>query len=693
MSRLRFSAFLLIALCAVGCSKKDSGDQSSDDDTMGDDKPGKTTDGGKPKGDAKVPSSTPDGGPQKRDASVMLPPGDIPDYMQDDTGMSGLSDGDIKKLKEGGDDCAAGSVLYPYDGVVYPVGLAPPTVMFANPVDGAYLKLTYDGVDNVVYEVAGGKSSPGEMTIPIDPWIEVTKRTKGQTLHADISFMAGGKVSTCHYKWKAAQGVLTGTVFYNTYNHPDLGGQGAVLRLPLGATESEVYLKYTGLPSIAGPCISCHSVSFNGERLAASLHNYSPFSQSFEADSYQIGADPQPPVLSQNGLPDSTFAAFTPKGDKILSMGNPQCTRGANAFPRAPNNFMLVPGPAVAGLHDTVSGAEIHAPGLNKDWYMWMPQFSPDGTKVVFNHAKPDGRGGTDRRELAIMDYDDATNTFSNLRVIVKANNVEPSIDYNPLPTLSGGIGGDCFPDTPSDVAAIPHGTCEGPCYPGWPFFTPDGSAVIYVLGSEPDFAAAFPGRDSASKSELWYVDIESGKAVKLANAGDGLKPEDAQSNYYPTVLPVSIGGYYWVFWTSMRDWGHRDTSPSPGQVASNWFGGTSVLNATRKRIWVTALRPPRSSEGFQEDTIDFSSKPFYLEGQSNSGNIRAFAALNPCKDVGGDCETGIDCCTGFCTNGKCAPPKTCGDRGEKCTDDNNCCPTTGTPLVCVNHFCDIVVQ
>lgn len=40
----------------------------------------------------------------------------------------------------------------------------------------------------------------------------------------------------------------------------------------------------------------------------------------------------------------------------------------------------------------------------------------PDGTKVVFNHAKadPNRPGFTDRRELAVMDYDRATQTFSN---------------------------------------------------------------------------------------------------------------------------------------------------------------------------------------------------------------------------------------------------------------------------------------
>ncbi len=39
------------------------------------------------------------------------------------------------------------------------------------------------------------------------------------------------------------------------------------------------------------------------------------------------------------------------------------------------------------------------------------------------------------------------------------------------------------------------------------------------------------------------------------------------------------------------------------------------------------------------------------------SGNIRAFAVLAPCKANGSDCETGLDCCGGSCTMGKCGMP------------------------------------
>jgi hypothetical protein len=397
-------------------------------------------------------------------------------------------------------------------------------------------------------------------------------------------------------------------------------------------------------------------------------------------------------------------------------MGNPQCTGGASAFPRAPNNFPLLQGPSVASLLDTATGRVIQAGGLKAEHYMWMPQFSPKGDKVVFNHAKPDGQGGTDRRELAVMDFDPNTNTFSNLRVIASKQGPEPSLPYRPNPPL-GGLSGqvttgnnDCGgPFAPNErlsgdatVAALPTGSCSEPCYPAWPFFTPDGNGVIYALVSEPDFTVAFPGRDKAAKSELWYVDLTTGQKVRLDNANKGLAGESTQINYYPTVLPVQVGGYYWLVWTSTRKWGTRSTDAPPGAMVDEAFFGTTAREAYRKRLWVSAIRPRLDEQGefSNDELLDPSQPPFYLEGQSNSGNIRAFAALNPCEPVGKTCTSGLDCCTGFCSvkpgeaTGSCVEEVMCSHTNERCETDEDCCPPEGDEPqnYCIGGYCGFVV-
>jgi hypothetical protein len=245
-------------------------------------------------------------------------------------------------------------------------------------------------------------------------------------------------------------------------------------------------------------------------------------------------------------------------------------------------------------------------------------------------------------------------------------------------------------------VGTLATGSCTGPCYPAWPFFTPDGQGVIYAMVNEPDFMSAFPGRDQAAKSELWYVDVNTLDSVRLDNANKGLTAGDELANYYPTVLPVQVGGYYWLFWTSRRDFGHRQLSGTPSTTGN----GQAETEGFRKRIWVSALRPRVQRSELVEALSDLSSPPFYLEGQGETGNTRAFAALNPCKSNGNDCTSGLDCCTGFCSitpgkpTGQCIEKMACAKTNERCTMDSDCCPAEPGQNAnsCIGGYCGFLL-
>ena len=651
-------------------------------------------------------------------------------FSQDETAMGGLDAATLNMLKSATAPCAV-KVTYPYENTMFPGGLVPPTIMWEGSATAAYVQFAYDGSDKVNYQYAAKVGADGELIIPRAAWNEITRRTNNNALVVTLNVLSGSAASSCKMKWKIAPGNMTGAIYYNTYQAPAPGvpGQGAVMRQSLGAV-AEIYKQFDG-PTNAipgtGPCYSCHSVSFNGSTLVASFHDYS--GQVFRVEKFDITQATQPAASGK--LDNANFGALTPDGKKILAMGNPQCTAGSDTFPRKPNNFPLVEGTAVARLLDTATGMDLKATGLAKDFYMWMPQFSPDGKKIVFNHAKPDGKGGTDRRELATMDFDPATNTFSNMKVIVTANGLPgvaaPSIDYSPVPAfggvltcgadmcgddgmpgscMSGGTGmeggaipglGGAIPGIPGDVAALPGGACAGPCYPGWAFFTPDSKAVIYAMISSPDFAEAFPGRDQPSSSELWYVDLELNQTIKLTNANKGLKELDSLSNYYPTVMPVSVGGYFWVFWTAMRDYGHKvqgRSDPNAPVIAA--------AEAIKKRIWGAAIKARKKLVENDDPTlVDPSSPAFYLDGQSESGNVRAFAALNPCLKDASTCKSGLDCCCGYCVQApgadtgvcSCEVPK-CAKLNEKCVKDADCCKPEkkeDPELSCIGGFCGII--
>jgi hypothetical protein len=78
---------------------------------------------------------------------------------------------------------------------------------------------------------------------------------------------------------------------------------------------------------------------------------------------------------------------------------------------------------------------------------------------------------------------------------------------------------------------------------------------------------------------------------------------------------------------------------------------------------------------------------------------MRGYAALAPCKAEGDSCESGADCCNGFCRetsrddNGlpirQCIPPPedTCSLIDELCDTPEDCCDTSN---LCINGRCSL---
>jgi hypothetical protein len=344
------------------------------------------------------------------------------------------------------------------------------------------------------------------------------------------------------------------------------------------------------------------------------------------------------------------MGAVSPDGSKVLTMGSPgdTATSGQVLFPDAPGNVPAMIGPATTKLLDTATGAEIPMTGWTVQ-YAKMPSFSPDGSVVAFNwHEDSDGHS------LAVADFDQATNTASNIRVVYK------------------------------------HDTL----YPGWPFITPDNKEIIFVLGNTPDYVSSYPGRVPLASSDLYIVDIATSNARPLNQAngygssGATYLPQpgrDEHLQFFPTISPVASGGYFWLFFTSRRTYGNRIT-----QIADD---------APTKKIWVSAIAIDPAGSAIQ----DPSAPAFYLPGQeAASGNIRAFAALEPCRVDGADCETGIDCCGGKCSNGKCGdappvqicnepPPPPCSQIEERCNTADDCCPDPPKDIQCINGYCSVV--
>jgi hypothetical protein len=251
-----------------------------------------------------------------------------------------------------------------------------------------------------------------------------------------------------------------------------------------------------------------------------------------------------------------------------------------------------------------------------------------------------------------------------------------------------------------------------------WPYFAPDSKTVLFNTVDWPDYATWDNlGRTKpphANKGDLQAVDIASKTVTSLDSvnglAGSGLYlpygAAEAHMNYEPTALPVAVGGYYWIVFTSRREYGNLMCDATGDSNAYDTDGGLTngtlpdggpglvplILPSKRKKLWVAAIdiniTPGK----------DPSHPAFYLSGQElAAGNMRGFWALDPCQQNGTSCNSGDQCCTGFCREStgadggavlSCVPqPVGCANEFEKCATAGDCCGAS-LGYQCLNGYC-----
>lgn len=565
------------------------------------------------------------GTPGRTDAGLGAPP--IEDFRGNDC-PGALPAGDAMALEGAPTANAAMRFLYPYDGTVWPRGLLSPVLQWTPPPNASDAVRVHIYGKHVDYVACLRTTGPAQLELLQDVWERISEANEGagDPLTVELTALAGGVgVGPIVQKWTFANAKMKGAVFYNSYNSPLAGLRGAVLRLHPGAPAPEVFLSRANFDE----CTGCHAVAANGERIAAETHGFGGISYVTST------VFPLTPTSTPNPAPIATdtppvgFAGFYPDGSRFLTTASP-----GTGGPFVPGNLPGKWGPQATELvSDT--GQAIANSGIVAT--AKMPSFSADGRHVIFTDHTIGGNG----KGLAMMDFDAATNQFSNYRQVYS------------------------------------HSTL----YPGWAFLFPDNSGIIFALGTSDNYVTALglPPQDS----DLYFVDLRNGNvATPLARANGFLDAaqtqpyvpagaRDLHKNFFPTVVPVAAGGYFWIFFTSRRTYGNIKTG---------------LLEATdSKQLWVSAVGIGGSG--------DVSYPAFYLRGQElAAGNIRAFAALEPCRDDGSACETGIDCCSRFCTDGVCGPPvQECSEIDQGCDTVSDCCDQSGQ-VDCIAGFCAVKI-
>ncbi len=304
-------------------------------------------------------------------------------------------------------------------------------------------------------------------------------------------------------------------------------------------------------------------------------------------------------------------------------------------------NFAPLRGPigVQVGAFDPTTGTPQSGSGISKQ--LWMPTFSPDNLLLAYVDATTS--------DLRAYDWDPVNHVASNDRLIVpsSANASLPQIQY---PTIS-----------------------------------PDHQWIVYQRG---------PSLGSLGVSgDIYVASVTNPGAEQQLAALDGVGypfaygSRDQNLDYEPTFAPVAAGGYFWIAFHSRRTYGNKLVNPayvSPGVGV--------------KQLWVAAFdQSPTPGK-------DPSHPPFYLGGQSTTAlNTRGYWALPPCEPDGQQCQTGTDCCGGYCDGisdagvdgGDGGPVSVCGQptggscsqNGDKCTKTADCC-NAPTGVTCINGVC-----
>jgi len=557
-----------------------------------------------------------------------------------------VSPTDQATLDTGGTADAAFKWLYPYDRTVFPRNIPSPFLQFAGG-NATAMRVTID-LPNFSYVGYWAASTPASATVPEAIWKAAQASASGSASEDVVvtatKLASGVATGPIAETWRVAPGNLKGIIYYNTYKSA-LTNTGAVMKLKPGRP-AEVLI---------GQCTVCHSVSADGSTIAAGLNWQTD--NPLDSGSFTLSTTAAPTQNPKDADGRKfAFAALTPDGTKAITNGVP-----TGARPRG------LTGPYASSLIDAKTGATISAPTFTSQVsYASSPAFSPDGKHLAFNWGEK-AAGKT----LAAMD-----------------------VDWTTSPPTFGA---------PYTLRTAPTGVAA------WPSYFPDGTGVVYHEGDRFDTVNGSNGGASYAEIKLFDTQDNSLHALPALNGwqADGTtsylpygSSEENRRNYEPSVLPLPVGGYYWVMFTSRRAYGN--TLAPGGTVAGtdNEWGGTVngvETPSKRKKIWIAAI------DVNYHGLVDPSHPAFYLDGQElDAGNMRAYASLDVCHPEGDSCESGADCCTGFCRQTETdaegnpvlscvAQPADCSQIDETCQADADCCDVV-TGATCINNRCAVTV-
>jgi hypothetical protein len=324
----------------------------------------------------------------------------------------------------------------------------------------------------------------------------------------------------------------------------------------------------TGAPSVVkADCTACHSVSRAGSRIGYSrcvngncgtlYAGYMKYDTVNNVWADTLNADTE--------TLEGSYTTFAPLGYPF-----PDDKQSVSLLALASCNLTLVDPDTGLQVTSNVDTISTHMNG-NPGRCATMPDWSPSGTSVVFA-STPNAGDWIDVQNsaIALMSYSYAgsVHTFG-----------EPSIIVPGPITLSSGTYVNFF----------------------FPSFSPDNNYIVFdaARGNWRDFTVA-----AAAGQRLMMTNPTGSWTVDLA----GLNGAGDLDTTWPHWAPTSAADYYWVVFSTERNYGHLLTQ---GNTAS-----ACVENGVQqcKQIWISAISKATLMSG--NPPMDPSAPPMWMPGQ-----------------------------------------------------------------------------
>ena len=445
------------------------------------------------------------------------------------------------------------SIEYPIDQAVAPLNLPPIEVQWTtagNDLFHVHLASTYASID--VYT-----TSP-QTTFSTGDWGSIAGTAVGDTLAITVEGLVQAapqtKYASSSVGFKLSHDTIDTSAIYWWSS-----SSGSIMTQTFGQT--------TAPGQVIGNCSGCHSLSRAGSRIGYSrcvagqcngewvgfLHYNDQTSTWTEV------------VNADNKTIPGTYTTFAPVGNPF-----PDDTQSVALVTSMTGTFSLIdPDTGTAVPSNLASVAPIAGHSAT------MPDWSADGTKVVFASADPGQSVDVSNSSIAMMSYSypAGQHTFGTPSVLV-----QQPVAFN------------------------------GQSYTNlyFPSFSADGQLIVFNAARTTwrNFTDA-----KTAGQRLMIVPAGGGAAVDLTNMNGGTGDHDIT---WPHWAPGQTTDYYWIVFSSERDYGHEVTAATSAST-------TCIRNGVSqcKQIWIGAI----SKAALMAGQLDPSSPPVWLPGQDTAND------------------------------------------------------------------------